>query len=224
LTVRQREDLFDCPAWDVDGTPADCVNLGLGHLIRGRIDAVVSGINMGSNVSLPLILCSGTVGGALEGSFHGLHAVAASIRIARPDFAAARDPQHPDHRSITSAMKAAAQLTAARASAIARRRKPSRCIVHNLNFPSDTTADTIVERSIPANVRVGTLFQPADEPGVYEFTFRMRNEIPASLLSDRISLEAGHANHSVLDFGRLGVPGGIFGAVPRMAATKPAAS
>jgi len=215
LTVRLRDDLFDLPAWDVDGTPADCVNLGLGNLVRGRIDAVVSGINMGSNVSLPLILCSGTVGGALEGSFHGLHAVASSIRIARPDFAAARDPEHPDHGKITRAIEAAANLTAERAVAIARRRKPTRCVVHSLNFPAETNADTIIERTIPANVRTGTLFQPSDDPNVYEFSFGMREEVAARQLSDRISLEAGHASHSVLDFGRLGVPGGAFGSVPR---------
>lgn len=219
LTARPRDDLFDCPAWDVDGTPADCVNLGLGHLVRGRIDAVVSGINMGSNASLPLILCSGTVGGALEGSFHGLHAVASSIRIARSDFGAARDPRHPDHGKITQAIEATAQLTAQQAVTIARRRQPGRCIVHNFNFPPDATPDTIIERTVPAHVRTGTLFQPANEPGVFEFSFAMGNELPAARLTDRISLESGRANHSVLDFGRLGVPGGIFGSVPRSAGT-----
>lgn len=220
LTVRQREDLFTCPAWDVDGTPADCVNLGLGNLVRGRIDAVVSGINVGSNVSLPLILCSGTVGGALEASFHGMHAIASSIRIARADFGAARDPLHSGYRTISDAIKAAANLTADRAVTIARRRKPTRSIVHNLNFPTTTTGDTIIERTIPANVRTGTLFRPTDEPGVYEFIFAMENAIPASRLTDLDSLDAGRASYSVLDFSRLGVAGAVYGPVPRTGTTK----
>ena len=67
-----------CPTWIVDGTPSDCVNIALAHLVKTRPDAVVSGMNVGLNASLGFILASGTVAGAFEGVLHGLPAVAFS--------------------------------------------------------------------------------------------------------------------------------------------------
>lgn len=66
------------PAYAVDGTPADCVRLGL-YLTRGEgVDCVLTGINNGSNRGAA-ILYSGTVGAALEGSLCGVPAVAVSL-------------------------------------------------------------------------------------------------------------------------------------------------
>lgn len=62
----------------VDGTPADCVKLGLDALVEGGCDAVVSGINRGPNLGTDVIY-SGTVSGAREGYLHGLPAIAASL-------------------------------------------------------------------------------------------------------------------------------------------------
>ncbi|MDB5046263.1 MAG: 5-nucleotidase [Deinococcus sp.] len=65
----------DIPAYRVDGTPADCVVLGL-HL-RGHFDLVVSGINLGPNLGDDLTH-SGTVAAAIEGMALGLPAIAFS--------------------------------------------------------------------------------------------------------------------------------------------------
>ncbi len=61
----------------VDGTPADCVNLGVHVLLDQRPDLLVSGINMGVNLGDD-VTHSGTVGAALEGRLLGLPAVAFS--------------------------------------------------------------------------------------------------------------------------------------------------
>lgn len=66
------------PAWAVDGTPADCVRLGLYLTREDPVDCVLSGINNGSNRGAA-ILYSGTVGAALEGSLCGVPAVAVSL-------------------------------------------------------------------------------------------------------------------------------------------------
>ena len=50
---------FGCPTWMVDGTPSDCVNIALAHLVRAAPDAVVSGINLGFNASLGFNLHNG---------------------------------------------------------------------------------------------------------------------------------------------------------------------
>ncbi len=62
----------------VDGTPTDCVNLGIHGLLREKPDLVVSGINCGSNVGDD-ITYSGTVCAAMEASLMGLPAFAVSI-------------------------------------------------------------------------------------------------------------------------------------------------
>jgi 5'-nucleotidase len=62
----------------IDGTPTDCVNLGIHGLLRKTPDLVVSGINRGSNVGDD-ITYSGTVCAAMEASLMGLPAFAVSL-------------------------------------------------------------------------------------------------------------------------------------------------
>ena len=53
--IRVREvDLPDSSslAWVIDGTPVDCVKLGISALVPERPDFVVSGINCGANQEL----------------------------------------------------------------------------------------------------------------------------------------------------------------------------
>jgi len=64
-------------SYAVEGTPADCVILALDKLVSDRIDIVISGINRGANLGDD-VLISGTVGAALQGSLHGLPAIAIS--------------------------------------------------------------------------------------------------------------------------------------------------
>src|SRR5436189_1020539 len=65
-----------------DGTPVDCVRLATLGLIEGfKAEAVVSGINHGSNLGDD-ITYSGTVAAALEGVVLGLPAVAVSQQSA----------------------------------------------------------------------------------------------------------------------------------------------
>lgn len=63
-------------AYAVDGTPSDCARLGL-YLIQD-VDAVISGINNGSNLSGACIY-SGTVAAATEASMSGTPALATSL-------------------------------------------------------------------------------------------------------------------------------------------------
>ena len=80
--------------FQVDGTPADCVHLGVFHLTGGRPpDLVVSGINRGANLGDD-VTYSGTVAGALEGTLLHVPSIALSAEIdgsgsARFDVAAA---------------------------------------------------------------------------------------------------------------------------------------
>lgn len=63
--------------WSIDGTPADCMKLGLHDLCGEKPDLVASGINSGWNVGTD-VHYSGTVGAAVEGAFEGYPAIAVS--------------------------------------------------------------------------------------------------------------------------------------------------
>lgn len=67
----------------VDGTPTDCVHLGITGLLEQEPDMVVTGINHGANLGDD-VLYSGTVAGATEGRFLGLPAIAVSITAFEP--------------------------------------------------------------------------------------------------------------------------------------------
>ena len=68
-------DLF---GYAVNGTPADCVKLGVSTLLSYRPDIVVSGINHGANTSVN-VMYSGTVSAATEAMMIGIPALAVSL-------------------------------------------------------------------------------------------------------------------------------------------------
>ncbi len=64
-------------AFTLDGTPADCVRVGIFAVSDGKPDIVLSGINHGYNISSD-IQYSGTVGAAFEAACLGVTAIAVS--------------------------------------------------------------------------------------------------------------------------------------------------
>jgi 5'-nucleotidase len=62
----------------IDGTPTDCVNLGLHNLMDFKPDLVVSGINRGANLGDD-VTYSGTVSAAMEATLMGIPAFAVSL-------------------------------------------------------------------------------------------------------------------------------------------------
>ena len=65
--------------WAVEGTPVDCVYFALQKLLPRRPDLIVSGMNPGPNLGQQDINYSGTVAGAIQGTFHGIPSVAVSL-------------------------------------------------------------------------------------------------------------------------------------------------
>lgn len=76
----------------INGTPADCVQIGLYDIVSTRPKLVISGINIGLNIGVARMLSSGTIGAAMEAAIDGVKALAASlsipmkIRETNPDF------------------------------------------------------------------------------------------------------------------------------------------
>ena len=68
--------------WAVEGSPADCVKIGVAEFCSRPPDLVVSGINAGLNAGIN-VLYSGTVAAAIEGAFFGITSVAVSLQYER---------------------------------------------------------------------------------------------------------------------------------------------
>ncbi|MGZ3591834.1 MAG: 5'/3'-nucleotidase SurE [Thermodesulfobacteriota bacterium] len=68
----------------VDGTPADCIHLGVNTILPKRPRLIVSGINKGGNLGDDIIY-SGTVSAAFEGTLLGIPSFAISL-VSRSHF------------------------------------------------------------------------------------------------------------------------------------------
>ncbi|HWO40886.1 MAG TPA: 5'/3'-nucleotidase SurE [Candidatus Eisenbacteria bacterium] len=81
----KRTRIGDFEAYRVNGTPADCVALGAHHW--EKVDIVLSGINLGSNLG-NAIWHSGTLAAAKQAVLLGLRGIALSLQLTRdePDF------------------------------------------------------------------------------------------------------------------------------------------
>ena len=66
----------------VNGTTCDCVNIAVRKILPQKPDFVVSGMNLGENLSEDIFF-SGTVGGAFAGHLYGIPSLAVSL-IAGP--------------------------------------------------------------------------------------------------------------------------------------------
>ncbi len=197
---------FGCPTWIVDGTPSDCVNIALAHLLPERPDAVVSGINIGLNASLGFILASGTIGGAWEGAVHGLPAVALSQDLPLEQFEQVRQnkgkPEGEIHATLRTSAAHAARLVPQFIQATAERS----FTVHNINFPYPCKTTSEVQRTIPARVIIPGLFSPQADDGTHRFVFKLGQDVSAPHpLTDRTALATGFISHTILDYTKLGM-------------------
>lgn len=65
--------------FSINGTPADCVNIGLNFILkRKKPDILISGINKGGNLGND-VTYSGTVSAAMEGTLLGIPSIAVSL-------------------------------------------------------------------------------------------------------------------------------------------------
>ena len=103
-------------AWTVDGSPADCVKLGITQISPHWPDLVVSGINGGLNAGVN-ILYSGTVAAAVEGAFYGITSVAVSLEY---------DEDEPFHQAAKLAVEVIERIL---------REKDATGQLYNMNIP-----------------------------------------------------------------------------------------
>lgn len=85
-------------AYSINGTPTDCVIIGINKLLPQKPDIIVSGINNGGNLGDD-VTYSGTVAAAMEGTLLGIPSIAISL---------AKDMNNGANRARPAAFKGAA--------------------------------------------------------------------------------------------------------------------
>jgi 5'-nucleotidase len=126
-------------AYAVTGTPTDSVIIGIFAIMKGKLpDLVVSGINVGENISTDTVTTSGTIGAALEAASYGIPAIAASIQAV--DQGDKFDLHHGDKHSFDVAIELVRRV----ASKVLERGLPQGVDLLNLNVPVSATLDTEV--------------------------------------------------------------------------------
>lgn len=173
-----------------DGTPADCVKLGIRAILPAPPDLVASGINHGWNAGTD-VHYSGTVGAAMDGAFEGVPALAVSAKHATP--------AHLAH---------AASLAVTIAGRILRTPTPGPAVV-NLNLPGCDPADIrgLVEAPL-THIAYTDVYDRMDRSGG-RAAYWLRGEIIEEACDpdgDLAMLAAGYATLTVLgwDLSKMG--------------------
>lgn len=121
------------PIYRCDGTPADCVRVGLLGGLAAEADLVVSGINHGANLADD-VTYSGTVGAGLEAAILGTPAICLSQQTPTGTFSV---NYHEDLESVGLAYDFS--FAAAHGASLARsviRARPAEPVVLSVNYPA----------------------------------------------------------------------------------------
>jgi 5'-nucleotidase len=143
------KEIFEGPrrrGWAVEGSPADCVKLGVFEFCPRRPDLVVSGINGGLNAGIN-VLYSGTVAAAIEGAFFGLTSVAVSL-------------EYDEHADYPRAAQLAGEIIQQTL-----QQKSDAPQLYNINIPTQATRQSRGVRVVPMGVnRYGEHFLKRKDP------------------------------------------------------------
>ena len=134
-----RTTLDGVEAYAVGGTPTDSVILGLFTIMKDMPDLLVSGFNIGENISTDTVTTSATIGAALEGASNGIPAIAASIQVTEEGlkFDDLRDYQHDFEVGIRVVNRVAKKVL--------EHGLPDKVDVLNINIPHFAEDDTPIE-------------------------------------------------------------------------------
>jgi 5'-nucleotidase len=179
----------------VEGSPADCVKLGVSVLIPETVDLVVSGINGGLNAGIN-VLYSGTVAAAIEGAFFRLNSFAVSLEY---------DP----HADFDTAARIAVPLIR---QVLARKDSPPQ--LYNINIP--TAAVQLVQAGgipqvhvVPMGIeRYGEHYIRRQDPKGRDYYWATNDPPPRRTAhpTDLTMLSDGHVTISPLQFDMTDMP------------------
>jgi 5'-nucleotidase len=170
--------------WAVEGSPADCVKLGIFEFCANRPTLVVSGINGGLNAGIN-VLYSGTVAAAIEGAFFGITSVAVSLEFS-------------EHAQFDKAARLAIEVI----QQVLARKGPAPQL-YNLNIPTPALQRSKGVKVVPMGVeRYGEHFEKRTDPRGRNYYWATGDPPPrrGSEETDLTALESGYVTLTPLDF------------------------
>ena len=139
---------FPCRTYSCSGTPVDAVNIALGHLFKVNQfpTAVCSGINIGYNVTMPILVASGTLCAAMEALSWNVRGIAFSkhLKDDQLNSALAKNGILEDQVAIHSLKHSANRALQITETLLQEPFRPM--ILHNINFPIDLDSSTLIKR------------------------------------------------------------------------------
>lgn len=181
------KELFDGDrrrGWAVEGSPADCVKLGIFEFCKYRPDLVVSGINGGLNAGIN-VLYSGTVAAAIEGAFFEITSIAVSL-------------EYDEHARFDRAARLAREVI----EQILKQKGPSPQLF-NLNMPTVALERPAEVRVVPMGAaRYGEQFEKRRDPRGRPYYWAVNGPPPPRTEheTDLSALAAGYVTLTPLDF------------------------
>ena len=171
----KRTPIKNVEAYRVNGTPADCVALGSHHW--EKVDVVLSGINLGSNLGNAM-WHSGTLAAAKQAVLLGMRGIALSLSITEDE---------PDFEALTPSLQLVLKLLL---------EDPKLSLV-NVNFPDRTPKGLSWTRQ---SVRYydGKIVPGEDPQGRKLFWFTVIPLRSAEIGTDRWAIEQGYVSMTPL--------------------------
>lgn len=192
----------------VEGSPADCANIGIHQLEQTMPGLVVSGVNIGENAGLAFLLSSGTVGAAVEASLAGVPAAAFSVRLTSQAYNSWRDTRDP--APLAEIWDRAAAIAAEIVAELLRGGLPQGARLLTVNIPQDADLSTPRLLTRVADTTYGSFFRTTDDGTlVHHFAGqRLVSETSAEeeSITDIEALEAGAVSITPLRFNLDAVP------------------
>jgi 5'-nucleotidase len=170
--------------WAVDGSPADCVKIGVFEYCPKRPELVISGMNGGLNAGIN-VLYSGTVAAAIEGAFFGITSIAVSLEF---------EEQAEFERAADLALRVVRRILTL---------KGPQPQLYNLNIPTRAIYEPKGVKVVPMGVyRYGEKFEKRIDPRGRTY-FWATNEPPpprGEVETDVTALEQGFITVTPLHF------------------------
>ena len=142
----------ETPVYTINGTPSDIIQVAIKE-VTGRPDLVVSGVNVGDNTSLQVILSSGTIGAAAQASLMNIPAIAYSAAVKSQE-----DLENPDYYN---AIKKLIQILSKK---VMDKGMPKGIDLISVNFPSKITRKTEIKIASPARIRFTEIIEKRMDP------------------------------------------------------------
>ncbi len=190
------------PVYRCDGTPTDCVRVGLLGGLAAAADLVVSGINHGANLADD-VTYSGTVGAGLEAAILGTPAICLSQQTPTGSFSV-----NYQEDLETAGLAYDFSFAAAHGASLARsvvQARPVEPVVLSVNYPARYAgAKSVLTRAGRRNYPRAPETEWADGDAVWLYLFGEPDEIipeaDGSLGTDIGALRAGHVSVTPLSF------------------------